>query len=67
VTETTTGSNRSAGVPYAKLLDADSHPVPDILRAESPMGPGPTLVPVERYFSKEFHDLEVEKVWKRVW
>ena len=24
-------------------------------------------VPQERYFSKEFHDLEVEKVWKKVW
>jgi phenylpropionate dioxygenase-like ring-hydroxylating dioxygenase large terminal subunit len=24
-------------------------------------------VPAERYFSKAFHDLEVEKVWKRVW
>ena len=50
-----------------KLLDADSHPVRDILRVESPMQPGPTLVPVERYFSKDFHDLEVEKIWRRVW
>ena len=67
VTETKTGTARSAGIDYAELLDADSHPVPDILRAESPLEPGPTLVPVERYFSQEFHDLEVEKVWKRVW
>ena len=67
MTETTTGTDRSAGVRYAELLDADSHPVRDILRVESPMEPGPTLVPVERYFSQEFHDLEVEKVWKRVW
>jgi nitrite reductase/ring-hydroxylating ferredoxin subunit len=67
VTETTTGTARSAGIRYAELLDADSRPVPDVLRAESPMPPGPTLVPVERYFSREFHELEVEKVWKRVW
>ena len=67
MTETLTGTNRSAGVNYQELLDADSHPVRDILRVESPMAPGPTRVPVERYFSKEFHDLEVEKVWKRVW
>ncbi len=67
MTETTTGTRRSAGVRYAELLDADSHPVPDVLRAESPLGPGPTLVPVERYYSRAFHDLEVEKVWKRVW
>jgi nitrite reductase/ring-hydroxylating ferredoxin subunit len=67
MTETTTGTNRSAGVSYLELLDADSHPVRDILRVESPMEPGPTRVPAERYFSKEFHDLEVEKLWKRVW
>ena len=67
MTETITGTNRSAGIQYKDLLDADSHPVREILRVESPMAPGPTLVPVERYFSKAFHDLEVEKVWKRVW
>lgn len=65
--ETVTGTNRSAGPKYQEYLDADSHPVRDILRVDSPMEPGPTLVPVEHYFSKEFHDLEVEKVWKRVW
>jgi len=67
MTEILTGTNRSAGPTYQDYLDIDSHPVRDILRVESPMEPGPTLVPVERYFSKEFHDLEVEKVWKRVW
>ena len=67
MTETVTGTNRSAGPTYQDYLDIDSHPVRDILRVDSPMEPGPTLVPVERYFSQEFHDLEVEKVWKRVW
>jgi nitrite reductase/ring-hydroxylating ferredoxin subunit len=67
MTETLTGTHRSAGMTYAEILDTDSHPVRAILRADSPMEPGPTLVPVERYFSRAFHDLEVEKVWKRVW
>ena len=67
MTETLTGTNRSAGPSYQDLLDKDSHPVRDVLRADSPLPPGPTLVPVDRYFSKEFHDLEVEKIWKRVW
>ncbi len=67
MTETLTGTNRSAGVTYQEILDEDSHPVRDILRVDAPMPPGPTKVPVERYFSKAFHDLEVEKVWKRVW
>ena len=67
MTETKTGNNRSAGITYQQLLDGDSHPVPDIFRELAPMPPGPTRVPVERYLSKEFHELEVEKVWKRVW
>ncbi len=67
MTETITGGNRSAGKTYEELLDTDSHPVRDILRVDSPMPPGPTRVPAERYFSKAFHDLEVEKVWKRAW
>lgn len=67
MTETITGTNRSAGITYQELLDQDSHPVRPIMRVDNPMKPGPTKVPVERYFSKEFHDLEVEKVWKRVW
>jgi phenylpropionate dioxygenase-like ring-hydroxylating dioxygenase large terminal subunit len=65
--ETTNGTNRSSGVTYQQLLDEDSHPVPDIMRVESPMPPGPTVVPAERYYSKAFHDLEVEKLWSRVW
>jgi phenylpropionate dioxygenase-like ring-hydroxylating dioxygenase large terminal subunit len=67
MTEILTGTNRSAGVTYNELLDEDSHPVRDIMRLDSPMEPGPSKVPVERYFSREFHDMEVEKVWKRVW
>lgn len=67
MTETLTGTHRSAGMTYAEILDTDSHPVRPILYADSPMAPGPTLVPVERYTSRAFHDLEVEKVWKRVW
>jgi nitrite reductase/ring-hydroxylating ferredoxin subunit len=67
MTETLTGTHHSAGPVYQSILDTDSHPVRDILRVDSPMPPGPTLVPVERYFSKEFYDTEIEKVWKRVW
>ncbi len=29
--------------------------------------PGFTRVPVERYVSRDFHALEVQKVWKRAW
>lgn len=65
--ETTNGTARSAGITYQQLLAEDSHPVPEIMRRESPLPPGPTIVPAERYYSKAFHDLEVEKLWSRVW
>lgn len=58
---------RSRGVSYQELLDHDSHAVPEVLRQVSPMPPGPTFVPVERYVSREFHELEKERLWKRVW
>ena len=38
MTETITGTDRSAGVSFTELLDGDSHPVSDILRAESRLG-----------------------------
>ena len=52
---------------YHKLLDTDSRPVPDSYRRDAPIEPGPTRVPISQYTSREFHDLEVEKVWKKVW
>ena len=63
----TAAGYRSAGALYQELLDGDSRPVPAVLRAESPLPPGVTRVPAERYTSKAFHDLEVERLWKRAW
>jgi nitrite reductase/ring-hydroxylating ferredoxin subunit len=52
---------------YIDLLDHDSREVPDVYRWTNPL-PGKALtVPVERYTSREFHDLEVARVWKKVW
>ena len=52
---------------YIDLLDHDSRPVPDVYRWTNPMQGVALTVPVERYTSRAFHDLEVEKVWKHVW
>src|SRR5690348_16941912 len=52
---------------YQKLLDTDTHPVPEVLRRCSPLDAAPTEIPIERYISREFFDLEVERLWKRVW
>ena len=58
---------RSKGVTYRQLLDEDSRDVPAILRRESPLDDGPMSVPVERYTSPEFFQLERDKLWDRVW
>ena len=52
---------------YQALLDDDSRTVPATYRIDSPMGPGALRVPVERYVSPAFHQLEVQKLWKHVW
>ncbi len=52
---------------YHALLDADSRVVPDVYRWTSPLQGQALTVPVTRYTTQEFHDLEVERVWKHVW
>jgi phenylpropionate dioxygenase-like ring-hydroxylating dioxygenase large terminal subunit len=64
---TTIDETTSPSLTYQQLLDTDSHVVPDVLRWFSPMPPSVADVPVERYTSAEFHRLEVEKVWTKVW
>jgi nitrite reductase/ring-hydroxylating ferredoxin subunit len=49
------------------LLDEEDVPVPETLRRESSVDLGSEDIPRHRYFSRAWHDLEVEKLWKRVW
>ena len=49
------------------LFDEDRGTVPAALRAASFDDPGDVAVPIERYTSRAYHDLEVERMWKRVW
>ncbi|MFN0096755.1 MAG: aromatic ring-hydroxylating dioxygenase subunit alpha [Dehalococcoidia bacterium] len=60
---------RSLGISFHELLEGDSFPerIPDTLRLDSPMTGGVTKVSTDRYWKQEIHDLEVEKIWKRVW
>lgn len=62
-----TAGARSTGISYQALLDGDTRSVPEVLRLQSARELPVVRVPIERYISREFHDLEVEKVWKRVW
>ena len=58
---------RSPGITYQELLDTDTHEVPKVLRMESPKYLGSDDISIERYTSREWHEREVERMWKRVW
>jgi nitrite reductase/ring-hydroxylating ferredoxin subunit len=63
------GTARSPGVTYQELLDSDSRPenVPVVLRWESNEFLGTADIPRNRYVSRAFHELEKERLWKKVW
>lgn len=65
--ETKTGHDRSNGISYNEILRGDKVAPPAVYLEDSPYPPGVTRVKTHRYFSKEEHDLEVERLWKRVW
>jgi phenylpropionate dioxygenase-like ring-hydroxylating dioxygenase large terminal subunit len=50
-----------------QLLDSETRPVPESLRATSLGFLEPMEIAPSRYFDPDFHQLEVERVWKRVW
>ena len=63
------GVRSKAHVDLAYLLDNDRRPdlVPDVYRLESPMPGGPEKIGTARFFERRYHDLEVERIWKRCW
>ena len=58
---------RSPGPSWQDVLDQDSRPVPDFLRAESPYLNGFGDIPKDRYLSREWHEKEKACLWSRVW
>ena len=51
-----------------EVFDADSIAPPAVLRSESPaQGLGSEDVSRDRYISREWHDREVEKLWRKTW
>lgn len=58
---------RSSAISYQEILDTDTHPVPGVLRRTSDVRFTDADVPVDRYISREYHELEKEKLWSRVW
>jgi phenylpropionate dioxygenase-like ring-hydroxylating dioxygenase large terminal subunit len=61
------GTARCDAPSVQEILDTDTRPVPPVLRRQGYSYQGSDDIPAERYFSKAWHDLEVEHVWKKVW
>jgi phenylpropionate dioxygenase-like ring-hydroxylating dioxygenase large terminal subunit len=63
------GMRSAAHVDMHYLLDNDRRPdlVPDVYRLESPMPGGPKRVSTARFHEKRYHELEVERIWKKCW
>lgn len=52
---------------WRDLIKSDSKPLPGpLLRMSSP-NLGTMKIPPDRYLSREFHRVEVDKVWRRTW
>lgn len=52
---------------YAQYWKADRGSPPAFLVERSGQAVGPTRVPKEVFISPEYHEREMEKLWKRVW
>jgi phenylpropionate dioxygenase-like ring-hydroxylating dioxygenase large terminal subunit len=56
------------GPSVQEVLAMDVNPAPGVLRQESPSADlGLEDLSIDRYFSKAWHDREVEKVWRKTW
>ncbi len=58
---------RSAGISYQELIAADVVPPPRTLTLEGRFESSVTSVPVTRYTTQAFHDLEMQQLWPKVW
>ena len=54
---------------FKKLLDSDTNAnnVTAAMRRDAPIKSGPSLVPTARYISREYHELEKQRLWPKVW
>lgn len=54
-------------MPWYDLVLEDDRPTPEYLREHHRYEPVSTRIPVSRYTSREYHRLEREHLWRRVW
>ena len=58
---------RSSGVRYQQLIATDAVAPPRVLTLENPIDVPTVSVPVSQFTSRAYHDLEMRKLWPRVW
>lgn len=58
---------RFSGPSYQQLLDRETRPVPAALRDSAEVYLGSESLGVQRYLSRDYHELEKRKLWPRVW
>lgn len=58
---------RNPSYSYQDLLDREQVDVPESLRESTNTYLGCEDLPIERWTSREFHDLEAQKMWNKTW
>lgn len=64
---TTLSAARSPGPAYNDILATDTHVVADHFFHESPGDFGTGEIPVARYTSREYYELEKQRLWPKIW
>jgi phenylpropionate dioxygenase-like ring-hydroxylating dioxygenase large terminal subunit len=67
--DTPRGKRSASFVEQDYFTDNDRKPelLPEVYKASSPYPGGPKKVKVARFFEQKYADLEVERLWKKVW
>lgn len=58
---------RNPSYSYQDLLDRENVDVPDSLREDTNPYLGSDDLPLDRWTSRDFHELEAQKMWNRTW
>ena len=61
------GEARSEGTSVQEYMDRETRPVPETLRRSTYVFNGSDDLDTKRWTSQEFHDLEMQHVWSKVW
>ena len=61
------GEARSEGTSVQEYLDTEVRPVPETLRRNTYVYNGSEDLDTSRWTSREFHDMEMQHVWSKVW